>query len=70
MHYQSDVHPDLANLCKRLRYLLGGYRPSQTTHQILSLSRFHGSKLELKQHKGGISLLPRRAPTYAEQVKS
>jgi len=35
LHYQSDFHPDLANLCKRLRCHLGGDRPSQTTHQAL-----------------------------------
>jgi hypothetical protein len=36
---------------KRLRYLLGGIRPRQTTHQILS-----PVGLELKIHKSGISL--------------
>ena len=30
----------------RLRYLLGGDRPSQTTHQTLSSARVHGSELE------------------------
>ena len=29
-------HSGIANLCKRLRYLLGGIRPRQTTHQTLS----------------------------------
>ena len=49
-------HRTLANLCKRLRYLLGGDRPSQTTHQTLSPDRFHGTRLELKTNRGGISL--------------
>src|SRR6266446_4843854 len=49
----------------RLRYSLGGDRPSQTTHQAMSPTRIHGSRLELRCYKGGISpLAPRRlAPT-------
>ena len=39
----------------RLRYILGGDRPSQTTHQTMSRRRIHGCRLELQQHKGGIS---------------
>ena len=39
----------------RLRYSLGGDRPSQTTHHAGSLSRIHGIKLDIKQSKGGIS---------------
>ena len=35
LSYHSDFHPELANLYERLRYLLGGDRPSQTTHQAL-----------------------------------
>ncbi len=48
LRYQSDFHPDLAYLCRRLRYSLGGDHPSQTTHQALSLNRIHGSKLGLQ----------------------
>ena len=39
----------------RLRYLLGGDRPSQTTHQAMSRGRIHGSRLDLQSNKGGIS---------------
>ena len=39
----------------RLRYLLGGDRPSQTTHQTLSPIRIHGPGLGFQQNKGGIS---------------
>ena len=39
----------------RLRYLLGGDRPSQTTHLTLSPTRIHGSRLGFRQNKGGIS---------------
>ena len=38
-----------------LRYLLGGDRPSQTTHQTLSPSQIHGLGLESKYNKSGIS---------------
>ena len=53
--YRADFHPALANLCKRLRYLLGGHRPSQTTHQILSTGRIHGTELDVQMLEGGIS---------------
>lgn len=56
MRYQVRFHRTLANLCKRLRYFLGGDRPSQTTHQTLFPDRFHGTRLELKSYEGGISL--------------
>ena len=44
---------------ERLRYFLGGDRPSQTVHQTLSFIRIHGCKLEIKWFKGGI---PRATP--------
>ena len=45
----------------RLRYRLGGDRPSQTTRLTVSPGRIHGPGLELQYNKGGISLLtPRR----------
>ena len=43
----------------RLRYSLGGDRPSQTAYLTLSLCRIHCSKLELRQQKSGI---PTSAP--------
>ena len=43
----------------RLRYHLGGDRPSQTTRQTLSPTRIHGRGLDTKHHKGGI---PRLTP--------
>ncbi len=57
LHYLPGFHSGIANLCKRLRYLLGGIRPRQTTHQILSQRLLQGCRLELKIYKGGISLL-------------
>ena len=33
----------------RLRYSLGGDRPSQTTHHAGSRTRFHGSRLDIRQ---------------------
>ena len=48
----------------RLRYSLGGDRPSQTTHHAGSRTRVHGSRLDIKQQKGGISRVtpPQLAP--------
>ena len=44
---------------ERLRYSLGGDRPSQTAHQTLSLYQIHGTRLEIQFTKGGI---PRLTP--------
>ena len=41
----------------RLRYSLGGDRPSQTARLTRSQTRIHGSWLESRRHKGGISRL-------------
>ena len=48
----------------RLRYSLGGDRPSQTTHHAGSRTRVHGSRLDISEQKGGISRLapPQLAP--------
>ena len=42
----------------RLRYILGGDRPSQTVHLTRSPNRFHGSRLELRYDQGGIPTSP------------
>ena len=47
---------------ERLRYSLGGDRPSQTTRLIMSLRRIYGGRLERRQTKGGISPLAPRSP--------
>ena len=46
----------------RLRYILGGDRPSQTTHLTLFTSRLHGEVLEAQNTKGGISRLAPQGP--------
>ncbi len=48
----------------RLRYLLGGHRPSETAHLTLSLRRIHGWRLGPRLNQGGISRVapPRLAP--------
>ncbi len=59
-----------------LRYLLGGDRPNQTAHLALSAARIHGSGLELKHNKAGVSRVgsPRtgvrglQPPSYATHV--
>ena len=50
----DQLEPTIA----RLRYSLGGDRPSQTTHHAGSRARFHGSRLDTRKQKGGISRLP------------
>ena len=49
-----------------LRYILGGDRPSQTTHLALSPDRIHGRGLGTGQSKGGISRVapPKLAPQF------
>ena len=42
----------------RLRYSLGGDRPSQTTRHAGSRPRVHGARLDTRKQKGGISRLP------------
>jgi hypothetical protein len=42
----------------RLRYPLGGDRPSQTVHLPLSPYRIHGTRLELEHDQGGIPTAP------------
>ena len=44
---------------ERLRYLLGGDRPSQTAHLTVSPDLIQGRRLETQQSKGGI---PRVTP--------
>ena len=39
---------------ERLRYILGGDRPSQTARLTVSPDRIHGRRLETQQSKGGI----------------
>ena len=39
-----------------LRYALGGDRPSQTAHLALSAARIHGTGLEFKHNKAGVSM--------------
>ena len=39
----------------RLRYSLGGDRPSQTTHHTWSWTQVHGPQLDTRNKKGGIS---------------
>ena len=41
---------------ERLRYSLGGDRPSQTAHQTLSPYQIHGTRLEIQLIKGGIPM--------------
>ena len=46
----------------RLRYTLGGDRPSQTAHQTLSSTQIQGYKLDTKHRKGGIPTMAHPKP--------
>ena len=48
----------------RLRYSLGGDRPSQTAHLTLSRWRFHAIRLELQYTKGSIPTATPRILAY------
>ena len=51
----------------RLRYILGGDRPSQTTRLALFSALIQGTLLEAQYIKGGISRLAPRQPQPALQ---
>ena len=55
---QQLVSDQLEPTFARLRYSLGGDRPSQTTHHAGSWAWIHKPQLDTKEHKGGISPTP------------
>ena len=55
-----SIHPE--GTVGRLRYLLGGDRPSQTTRLALSGRQLNGRPLDASPRKSGISLPPPRRP--------
>ena len=52
---------------ERLRYRLGGDRPSQTTRLAMSLPWIHRGRLESRNSKGGISPLAPPSPRARNQ---
>ena len=62
---QQLISDQLEPTIARLRYSLGGDRPSQTTHHAGSRTQVHGPRLDTRRSKGGISRVPPRqlAPT-------
>ncbi len=52
---QQPMSDRLEPTIARLRYSLGGDRPSQTTHHTGSRTRVHSSRLDNRTQKGGIS---------------
>ena len=52
---QQPISDRLEPTIARLRYSLGGDRPSQTARHAGSRTRFHGSRLDVTESKGGIS---------------
>ena len=60
---QQLISDQLEPTIARLRYLLGGDRPSQTTHHAGSRTRINGPRLDTREQKGGISRLAPRELT-------
>src|SRR5690606_27400056 len=52
----------------RLRYSLGGDRPSQTTRHAGSRPRLHPARLDIREQKGGLSRTP--PPQLAPGLRS
>ena len=55
---QQPMSDRLEPTIARLRYPLGGDRPSQTTHHAGSRTRVHWPRLDNRMQKGGISRTP------------
>ena len=55
-HCMVSIHAEPT--FERLRYILGGDRPSQTARLTVSPDQIHGRRLENQQYKGGIPRLP------------
>ena len=55
-----SMHPE--GTLARLRYPLGGDRPSQTTRLALSRAQLYGTRLDASPRKSGISPLPPASP--------
>ena len=55
---QQPISDRLEPTFARLRYSLGGDRPSQTTHHAGSRIQVHGPRLDTRKQKGGISRVP------------
>ena len=59
LHSNGTVSVRTEPTFERLRYLLGGDRPSQTAHLTMSPDQIHGRRLEFQHSKSGI---PRMTP--------
>src|SRR5574344_1721860 len=55
-HCMVSIHAEPT--FERLRYILGGDRPSQTARLTVSPDPIQGRRLEIQQIKGGIPRLP------------
>ena len=75
LHYRHGFHSRLADLNRPLRYFLGGIRPKQTAHQILSLYVFtvvvsvcHKTEWYLTDESNITEIIFSTSPTYATQL--
>ena len=65
---QQLISDQLEPTIARLRYSLGGDRPSQTTHHAGSRTRINGPRLDTRTQKGGISRVA--PPQLASRLQS
>ena len=64
---QQPMSDRLEPTIARLRYPLGGDRPSQTTHHTGSRTKLHWPRLDTRTQKGGISRTP--PPLLAQRLQ-
>ena len=64
---QQLISDQLEPTFARLRYSLGGDRPSQTTRHTGSRTQIHGPRLDTRTQEGGISRVPPRQLTLTFQ---
>ena len=68
LHSERPVSNRPEGTIARLRYALGGDRPSQTPHQTGSSARIDGPELESRNNQGGISRTA--PPVLAHRLRS
>ena len=68
-HCMISIHAEPS--FERLRYTLGGDRPSQTARLTVSPDQIHGRRLETQQSKGGIPrVTPQRLTTLLQRAST
>src|SRR5918911_5510714 len=65
LYARSPIADRAEGTFELLRYALGGDRPSQTAQITLSTARIHGSELEFKHNKAGVSATASQVPEHS-----